>query len=242
MNVDIFIHIPKTAGTTLRHLLSRHYTMHELIFVYPSDAKGFVTPAQFQSMSQSRKRKTKLIFGHMLYGAHHDVMSRPSRYITMLREPTDRVVSEYHHHLHVADSPHHRFINGKRIVTLEDFVDLEILPLDNVMVRMIANLSPRQTPYGQCSVNDLNLAKYRLRNVFGLILITERFTDSMWLLSKFLGANLGNGDRLNVNAQRPDIGDVEPRVVRKIQEINYLDVELYKFARTLFERQSAASA
>ncbi len=231
----IFLHIPKTAGTTLKKWVTATYPSRDTVLVYPVSDGICMTPEQFRAMPQERIKRLKVIVGHVQYGAHRTVLPRRSRYVTMLRDPVERVVSEYYHHRRCNDSHLHTLVNGTSALSLEDYATLDILPLDNVMVRYIAGINAERTPHGHCSESDLDLAKYRLQNDFWLTLITESFSEGMALLENRLDLQGGDSQRCNVNPHRPALHEIDNHAVNAIRDANRLDIALYKFATQVFE-------
>lgn len=96
----IFFHIPKCAGTTLReHILLNYHAKHVLAvykFFNPEfkDKKGIED--FISSWSKERRDEIKFIIGHnVYYGIHKLFPNRNPKYITVLRNPTKRIVSLY---------------------------------------------------------------------------------------------------------------------------------------------------
>ncbi len=76
----IFLHIPKTAGTTLRTIIDRQYPRHVICYfhLYPKDR------SEFFAMSDQRRRELRVLQGHIEFGFHRYI-SVPVDYITLLR-------------------------------------------------------------------------------------------------------------------------------------------------------------
>ena len=86
----IFLHIPKTAGTTLPTVIDRHYLPHATYYFYeyPKDRNDFF------ALSEERRRELRVLSGHIRFGFHR-FLSVPVDYITLLRDPVDLVMSLY---------------------------------------------------------------------------------------------------------------------------------------------------
>ncbi|MGM1034210.1 MAG: sulfotransferase family 2 domain-containing protein [Bacillota bacterium] len=109
--LDIFMHIPKTGGTTLNELFKKQYKLNE-IFDHDSFQKKMM---KMDELTEVEKRNIKAIAGHYLYGIHQE-FSRPFNYFTMLRDPVDRVISSYYF---LKDYPGYEMVKD---MTLEEFV------------------------------------------------------------------------------------------------------------------------
>ena len=89
----IFLHIPKTAGTTLHHIINRQYRQRQL-YVYDNSREDALDA--FINLSPQTKASLKLIRGHLSYGLHEHLPGTHS-YFTFLRDPVDRVLSHYYY-------------------------------------------------------------------------------------------------------------------------------------------------
>lgn len=96
----IYLHIPKTGGTTLHSVLSQRYSRDATFRYVGPDAEG-----AFRQLSQARQQSIKLMRGHFPFGLHK-LIERPSFYVTFLRDPIDRVVSLYYNGIR---RPDHKF-------------------------------------------------------------------------------------------------------------------------------------
>ena len=84
------VHIPKTGGATLKDLVSRAYPRG-------SNAGNWLRdPARTQEKLAKRKRVPDgVLIGHVPYGTYRSHMPEGARYVTLLRETVDRVMSYY---------------------------------------------------------------------------------------------------------------------------------------------------
>ena len=93
MRQDVYIHIPKTAGTKLRHVLMESY---------PSVGCSYGTPpfrriASLEPADLARFRTHPAVIGHESYATFRRHLVQDARYIAVLRNPVDRIVSHYNH-------------------------------------------------------------------------------------------------------------------------------------------------
>jgi hypothetical protein len=212
----IFMHIPKTAGRTLRSILEKNYSKDEVIRTYSNKQIE-----QFQSLSKNEKDKLKLIIGHNFFGMHEQ-LEGPFSYITMLRDPIERVLSLYYFILREPGTPMYIKYNGKG---LEYFLEEEPQTI-NWQTRFAAG-------------GELNLAKAKdhLEKYFSVVGISERFNESLLLIEKELGLKNLTYKSINVTPNRPRKEDLSPHILKKVEENVNLDIELYNYALELFEEQ-----
>jgi len=84
----IFLHLPKTGGTTLSHHLEQNLKKEEILST--SQLRYNLIPLEI------KKDKIKAILGHATYyGIHNLFPNRVPRYIVFLRDPAERFVSSY---------------------------------------------------------------------------------------------------------------------------------------------------
>ena len=103
----VFVHIPKTAGTSLRNALERVASDHLILRDYGSDpittpklyelAHVRRRPEQFRETFRSG-RKGILLSGHFPASRYWNAFHAES-FATIVRDPVDRVISEYNHYV-----------------------------------------------------------------------------------------------------------------------------------------------
>jgi hypothetical protein len=236
------MHIPKTAGTAIRAALADRFAPDERLYLYPSaDMDGAVDPHRFSELPAETRSRLRFIMGHFYFGLHR-LVPGPSRYLTMLRDPLDRVVSLYYHYKVLA-APREgsrgyeeQLLIARSEMSLEEWVFTRARPeADNAMVRAIAGRGG--VPFGKCPSGMLDEALAHIDEHFEAVLIQERMATSLGILESIVGARLDDLPHANVNPGRPPTGMVDPQLATRIRDLNALDVELY---RTCLERLPAA--
>ena len=210
------MHIPKTAGRTLRSILEKNYSKDEVIRTYSTKQIE-----RFQSLSKNEKDQIKLIIGHNYFGMHEH-LDGPFSYITMLRDPIERVLSLYYFILREPGTPMYKKYNGKG---LDYFLDEEPQTIN------------WQTRFVSGGELDLSKAKDHLKKYFSVVGISERFDESLLLIEKELGIKNLNYKSFNVTPNRPRKEEISPQILKRIEQNVNLDLELYKYALELFEEK-----
>ncbi len=85
---------------------------------------------------------------------------------------------------------------------------------------------------GTCDERVLEMAKQNLTRSFRVVGLSERFHDSLLLMIAAFGWKVPFYENRKVAKNRPA---VEPGVIDAIGEHNRFDIELYDFAKKLFE-------
>ena len=234
----IFLHITKTAGTTLARVAQQQYPSPTFL---RSDHDFDAFEARLASMADAEKRTIDCLFGHMAFGLHR-WLPRPAVYVTMLREPIDRVISHYYYALHASDHPLHQRVVDERM-TLQEYVESGILDeLNDGQVRRLSGARDATIPYGAVPRELLDVAKCNLREHFTAVGLTESFDASLLLFSRALGWTDVHYVTLNVTPHRPSRSRLPGQIRQLIERYNALDTELYEYARGMFREQLARHA
>lgn len=224
----IFLHIGKTAGTTLRQVLRRNVPRREIMVVRARRRPREETLTDFEQLPERERARPRLIAGHTIFGLH-DHVPRPSTYITMLRDPVRLAVSQYSF---VQRTPGHRHHEAARGMTLSEYVESGLsLEMDNSQTRALAG--DVVTPFGECSESMLGTAKQNIESHFSVVGLTERFDESLLLLGDAFGWRRLWYVSANVARSGTSLSAAERRLV---EERSSLDIDLYTWATERFER------
>ena len=209
--LDIFMHIPKTGGTTLNELFKKQYKLNE-IFDHDSFQKKMM---KLDELTDMEKRNIKAITGHYFYGIHQE-FSRPFNYFTMLREPVDRVISSYYF---LKDYPGYEMVKN---MTLEEFV-VKGPEAPNLQTLMVC---------GSQEKPDIEKAKENLKT-FTVVGVTELFDETLFCLKKAYAWGDIHYTRKNITKNRLAKEEVPSPLKNLIRKYNALDMELYDYAKKL---------
>lgn len=242
----IFLHIPKAAGSTLARIIRQQYNHGKVLDTYPGKFReqcagmSALERARFRynyvkSMPESDLRSVSAFLGHEGIG-FHELFPQPTTYITMLRDPVDRVLSYYYY---VHQSPHHRMY-GKVVeneMSLEDFIgnSADNSELDNSQTKYLAGLETPCLHQGEYGDELLDKAKQNIEQYFTAVGLTERFNESLILFKRRLGWSMPYYIRANVTQKRLGHQEIPETILRMIQEKNALDMALYEYITERFQ-------
>ncbi|OLE71167.1 MAG: hypothetical protein AUI36_02985, partial [Cyanobacteria bacterium 13_1_40CM_2_61_4] len=231
----IFLHIGKTAGTTLRRILRRNFRSAEIMVVRARGRPRTETLDDFGALPQAERARPRLIMGHTVFGLHERV-PRPSTYISMVRRPKSLVLSQYNFVLRTPGHRHHEEVT-RRGLALEDYIESGLsLEMDNSQTRAIAG--DLDTPFGACTDEMLALAKRNIEGHFAVVGITERFDESLILLQRAFGWR--RVSYVSANVARGERPEPSPGALQLIARHNRLDDELYRWVGERFDAAIAA--
>jgi hypothetical protein len=228
----IFLHIGKTAGSTLRQVLKRQFPSSQALTIRARRRPRTDTIADFARLPEEDRLRPRLIMGHTVYGLH-DGVPRPCTYITMLRHPVKLTHSQYRY---VQRTPSHHHHDAVKNLTLEEYLASKIsFEMDNSQTRAIAG--DLGTPVGECTDEMLERAKRNLDEHFSWFGLTERFDESLILLRRAFDWRDVRYVSRNVARTRAELTAAQREL---LEHTNRLDMELYEYAQRAMDAGIAA--
>ena len=91
-SVVIFMHIPKTAGTSLRHIIQSQFQPNNVFEFYnlktqpPKVRKGI---EKYNNLSEAQKKRIKFVSGHVGFGLH-EFLQRPCTFLLLFFAPKSK--------------------------------------------------------------------------------------------------------------------------------------------------------
>ncbi|MCP4422694.1 MAG: sulfotransferase family protein [Chloroflexi bacterium] len=228
----IFLHLPKTAGSTINFILNRQYAP-EVIYTIEGDTLSALK--EFEQLSSETRAKIRLFKGHGEYGIHN-FLQGDSKYFTFLRNPVERIISEYYFILRAPKTPYYQHVTQNNL-GLKEVVESEnpLIMMHNSQTIILAGAW--RAGIKECTDEILNQAKRNLREHF-IVGLTEKFDDSLCLLKNyFQWNNFIFYKKANVSLNRPTRETIPQDAMDAILRTNQYDLELYQYAQTLFAEQ-----
>ena len=243
-SIQVFAHIPKTAGSTLVQVMQRQFRQDEILSY--EDSFWAVSIRDLPDRAAAGLKGIRCVMGHTPFGMH-EAVDREVKYVTLLRDPVEWTLSYFSY----VKERRGNFPNDPRMPQLALFADVPRMSLDDWVKFMedtgMANLQTRYVsgyldlrnplpPYDRLPETAIDLATTNLfstRTTFGIV---EHFDLSLLLFKKRLGWRNIYYRRANVTQVRLARAQVPARTLARIQELHGEDVRLYNVAMDGFWR------
>lgn len=234
-----FLHIPKTAGTTMREILQRAYGNRLQIGGIEHGDDRFPTDEVLTNIKNTLKDKD-VYTRHLCYGLH-EYLDRPYQYLTFLRDPIKRSISHFNYFLRGIKDPHLQSLAQQGIIAFHTDGSKQ---WHNMQTRFLAGRKAMMKD--EIDETDLELAKQNLRDEIALLGIIERFDESLlyfqhhlnWNWPFYLKANQSKRMLKSATLSYEDLTSEEKNVV---EGANRYDLELYDYGKQLFQSRLDAS-
>lgn len=242
-----YLHIPKTAGTSFTEIIMEKVGAN---FTYQPTAVD-----QFLNTPQEVAEKIRFISGHLVYDLS-PVITRKLIYLTMLRDPVARTISQYGQVRRVTGSLGNDiakdqslldFVKDPRNKFLFSNLQTRQLGLEANVVQMVAgqdssymthDLASRILLYSSDRCDDpvlLENAQRRLES-FDFVGLAEFFNASIEVLCRTLGWELPNNPKLlNVGVDLPV--DIPQEAIDIIHQQTQFDSMLYETGKRILEER-----
>lgn len=210
----VFIHINKTAGSTVRYVLRSSFGINHCE-VEPWHAQWGEPPFSSHDLQRLRKLYPRLesIGGHRVTG-YVDLYEPGTefKYFTFIRDPVRTCASRFQYNIQY---------RGKKHLVFEDWIQKDWTR--NSQTRLIAGAP------------DVNKAIRILREKKVFVGLTERFDESMLLLKELVEPKLNISyhpvNRASSNSIAQELLANE-KTRKMLEEANQVDQQLYDFVRT----------
>jgi hypothetical protein len=217
----VFLHVPKTGGMSFEQLVLRQFSRRARLQADATDTSRFTT--LWNALPAQRRAAIRCLHGHLPFGVHA-VLPEPVRYVTLLRDPVERVVSAYYFALRRPEVPSHREL-VRSGMSLHDYVTSALSA--DVHDAQTRALCGGHLPEDARGADSLARAQRHLAERFAVVGLCERFDETALLCRRALSWSNVHYVVRNRNRRRPRLADVPAPTVAAIRARNTLDLELY---------------
>ena len=231
-----FLHIPKTAGSTLNYIIKNNFSdrAQEIRWHWTTwIAKGELQ----QKLKHLDVNSKQLVHGHFVFGVHELSSSLEVKYLTFVRDPLKKAISGYHHVSRDAKAMYHSDYKAGR---LEDYLlDNRVLENDNGLVRRISGVGD-EIPFGKIQEQHYDKAIENINKWFIAVGITEQFDLSIELFKSLGVFQKVYYWRQNTTKNKvAGKGDLSDAALKKFREANGFDYALYNYCLDKFNQSTA---
>jgi hypothetical protein len=235
-----YVHVQKAAGTELRERLKRHFAPEAM---YPDKTDGDlftvapqVSVGQLLRRWEQRKAEIEIITGHFPYSTI-ELLDAEFVTLSVLREPVERTLSHLRHH--------RKMTPETRELSLEALYDEVFVPVyfHNHMVKMFSltagEIAASAEKNTWAAVRAIDFTPERLARAkdqvsrLDVLGVHDHFEEFCSELVSRYGWALG--EPLFANRTTTEAAPASLRA--RIAADNAMDVELFEYARDLYERR-----
>ncbi len=217
-NFLAFLHVPKTAGTSLLAALKKEYP-HNFHMSYDQ-----IDEKLDEFINEQRSKNYDFFTGHFAIRHARKMWAADLKYslITFIREPISRLISDYRYQKTELHPPHKEFI--AKYPTFESWV-LDVPP--NIQLKKLMGF-----------IDNVDEGYYKLLTQYAFIGVTELYDLSVNVLGGITGRDFtSTPKKLNVT-EKLSINEINPseKLIEKLNEIHYIDIQIYNRIYSHFAR------
>lgn len=211
----VYIHMEKCGGMSLHHALRYALPGYEVLkpwWYWSNEPDNFLSLKELRMLRRLHPT-IRGVGGHTTraYAGYEAEIKEPIFYFTFLRDPIARYLSHLNHQ-----------VNKMGVAwAVDEF--LKEKRFNNLMTRRIAGC------------DDLDLAKSRLRDDFGMVGLFESYDKSLVILSSMMFGvpNRLHYEHMNDSESETKVrfNDLSPDQQAMVIENNALDIELYEWIK-----------
>jgi len=228
----IFYHLPRTAGSALIYdVLFPNFSWWRRCHVNYDDKMSIQHRGRDpRAWPAWRRKRIQLVAGHMPFGFTQHFPG-VSEYLTFVRDPISRAVSDYHF---CRKNPANPAFAAANRLSLKEFVEADHSYLRNGQTRWLSNAA-----YGTRFASDEAMLDEAMKNLgqISFVGITEQFDISVRRLCDRYGLLTHSALGPNKNAFTPHNNRLSDEDLNVLQRHNRLDRVIYEHCVQRFAAQ-----
>ena len=215
----IFLHIPKAGGSTLYHVLDWNYDHPYTITVYKQIPPLIALP-------DAEKRQIQCLKGMVFYGIHR-YLPQDCTYITIMRDPVERVISHYFY----------SFSRKRRLGEVIQEIDpVEALQREPFHVTyqlrlLLGGDNIDSVLHDPLPDNAVDIAKQNLARHFAVVGVLDHYDAALLLMKRAFGWSRAFYARQNVGKERDPRSEIPAPLLDRLTEACAPEIELYRYVK-----------
>ena len=234
--VLFYVHVPKTAGTTMRIVLLWLYWWNQILW-----AKGNpYLREKARNMRAGDLSRIRLVAGHTRFGMHETLPFDNFQYFTVLRDPVERVLSQCYY---MSQKPTHRLYQVIQQENLSTRALLEegYISIHNVQTYWVSGADRSYFLSGDYYPSIVQLAKQNIDRYFAFVGLNGWFDESLIMLRRRMGwKRYPIYAQKNVTGARRKQDQETEATLDAVRRFNQMDIELYDYVARQFHQQLEA--
>ncbi len=207
----VSIHIPKTAGRSFYSILNQVYPAGTLAHFDQKNYQGMSRHAATFAFLQDLNENVNVIHGHFMFNdVKEHIRENNLDFVTWLREPVDRVLSNY------------RFFIQR---TRRSDADEKMLSRRNESLLEYARLEESRNRMSKF----LDGAKLENAKFIGIMEYFEEDIKKLGLMLDWNEFKISH-ENMNMEFRESDLKSVSQETIQEIRDLNTLDLRLYETA------------
>lgn len=229
--LPIYVHIPKTGGTTYCTALIRSFHGRRRFSVMGLRDKNEQKIERLFKLDEKQLNRIEIVFGHRTQCADQAFKYRATKFYTTIRSPFERIKSQYRQNLKFLAN------SGAPKISLEQFIESFDKPLSHYFFDHSTVSEMIKIGYSPSDIAAA--AKKRIEEKYAIVGLTEKMNQSICLYNELLQLDIYKINALNVSpAERVLEHDHQAEHLREYFNQKFSeDLILYQEISERFEAQ-----
>lgn len=234
-----FLKVHKAGSSTMQNIFFRFGCKHNLTILLPKTGNYFTSISSLNKPSDG-SNKYDILAVHTVYKKERfaQVLPEDSVYIGIIRDPLERMVSAafYYRDIwqieYLKKIPKDRFI--KNLINYPERYDSVVFSFTRNSMGKDFGFSPYLKPLDSTAIEaKLN----SLGEEFALVMVMERFDESLVLMRRLLNWSLSDILYLKSNAHRHKPVIISEKEQIKFRTTCFMDYAIYDYFKKIFEEK-----
>ncbi len=232
--VYVFLHLPKTAGTSLVETVRGALEPGEFLDLYGVRRTSAQIAGDIAAMTEGARSRVRFVAGHQVWFGMHELLGREARYVTFLRHPVVRVLSWYNQVVRKASNGYHDEV----LACSSDFGEFlrnpaSPLRANHMTVMLARDHADNRHNRDECERVDEGVVSRALENLrrFHMVGLHERYAaDSAAVLAELGIPGSAGAVNLAPGSQSASYAGLDLATARLCRELNWADMDVYEQA------------